>query len=67
MILQFFTILQDKLHPFNQSRTIEARTSFAQQIIELNIIIKRFQEENTIMQGLFSQKNMLLCDMQGNK
>ena len=50
-----------------QSGTIEARTSFAQQIIELTIIIKRFQEENTIMQGLFSQKNMLLCDMQGNK
>ena len=35
IILQFFTILPDKLHSFNQSRTIEARASFAQQIIEL--------------------------------
>ena len=34
-ILQFFTILQDKLHSFNQSRRIEVRASFAQQIIEL--------------------------------
>ena len=30
IILQFFTILEDKLHSFNQSRTIEARASFAQ-------------------------------------
>ena len=33
IILQFFTILQDKLHSFNQSRTIEGRTSLAQQIM----------------------------------
>ena len=32
VILQFFTMLQDKLHSFNQSRTIGARASFAQQI-----------------------------------
>ena len=54
IILHFFTILQDKLHSFNQSRTIEARVSFAQQIIEL---ISEFR----IMQRVFSQKNMLLC------
>ena len=35
IILQFFTILQDKLQSFNQSRTIEARASFAKQVIEL--------------------------------
>ena len=35
IIQQFFTILEDKLHSFNQSRTIEARASFAKQIIEL--------------------------------
>ena len=29
--------------------------------------MKRFHEENSIMQGLFSQEIMLLCDMQGNK
>ena len=28
--------------------------------------IKRFHEENSIMSGLFSQNNLLLCGMQGN-
>ena len=37
IILQVFTILQDKLHSLNQSRTIEARASFT----------KRFHEENS--------------------
>jgi len=40
IILQFFTMLQDKLHSFNQSRTIEARASFAP-----DHIIERFHEE----------------------
>ena len=48
IILQFFTILQDKLHSFNQSRTIEARASFGQQIYcRTDHIIKRFHEENS--------------------
>ena len=36
--MQFFTILQGKLHPFN-IQTIEARASFAQQIIELTLLL----------------------------
>ena len=35
---QFFTILQDKLHSDSIIRTIEARASFAQQIIELTTL-----------------------------
>ena len=39
IILQFFTILPDKLHSFNAiSRTIKARVSFAQQIIALTTL-----------------------------
>ena len=29
-------------------------------------MIKRFHEENSIMSGLFSKNNLLLCGMQGN-
>ena len=29
-------------------------------------IIKRFHEENSVISGLFSQNNLLLCGMQGN-
>ena len=48
-------------------RTIEARASFAQQIIELTtLFIKRFHKENSIMSGLFSQHNLLLCGIQSN-
>ena len=36
IILQFFTILQENLPSFNQSTTIKARDSFAQQITALN-------------------------------
>ena len=31
-----------------------------------DLIIKRFHEENSIMSGLFSKNNLLLCGMQGN-
>ena len=41
-------------------RTIEARASFAQQIMEL-VLFKN--EENSIMSGLFSKNNLLLCGM----
>ena len=47
-------------------RTIEARASFAQQIIALTALLKRFHEDNSIMSGLFSQNNLLLCGIQGN-
>ena len=48
ILLQFFTILQDKLHSFNQSRTIEARSRFlCTTIYRTDHIIKRFHEENS--------------------
>ena len=46
-------------------RTIKARASFAQQIIALTTLLKRFHEENAIMSGLFSQNNLLLCGIHG--
>ena len=65
IILQFFTILQDKLHLFNiqddQSTRFLCTTSYS-----IEHIIKRFHEENSTMPGLFNQKNLVLCDMQGN-
>ena len=65
IILQFFTILQDKLHSFNiqddQSTRFLCTTNYS-----IDHIIKRFHEENSIMPGLFSKKNLVLCDMQGN-
>ena len=64
IILQFFTILQDKLHSFNiqddQSTRFLCTTNYS-----IDHIIKRFHEENSIMPGLFSKKNLVLCDMQG--
>ena len=65
IILQFFTILQDKLHSFNiqddQSTRFLCTTNYS-----IDHIIKRFHEENSIMPGLFSWENLVLCDMQGN-
>ena len=65
IILQFFTILQDKLHSFNiqddQSTRFLCTTNYS-----IDHIIKRFHEENSIMPGLFSKKNLVLRDMQGN-
>ena len=64
IILQFFTILQYKLHSFNiqddQSTRFLCTTNYS-----IDHIIKRFHEENSIMPGLFSKKNLVLCDMQG--
>ena len=57
--MEFFTIMQDKLHSFNIQDDRSTRF-LAQQIIE------RFHEENSIMSGLFSQNNLFLCGMQGN-
>ena len=66
IILQFFTILQDKLHSFNiqddQSTRFLCTTNYS-----IDHIIKRFHEENSIMTGRFSKKNLVLCDMQGKK
>ena len=65
IVLQFFTILQDKLHSFNiqgdRSTRFLCATNYG-----IDHIIKRFHEENSIMPGLFSQKNLILCDMKGN-
>ena len=65
IILLFFTILQDKLHSFNnqddQSTRFLCTTNYS-----IDHIIKRFHEENSIMPGLFSWKNLVLCDMQDN-
>ena len=48
--MQFFTILQDKLHSFNR----------------IDHITKRFHKEISIMSGLFSENNLLVCGLQGN-
>ena len=48
--MQFFTNSKDKLHSFNR----------------IDHITKRFHGENSIMSGLFSKNNLLLCGMQGN-
>ena len=65
IILQFFTILQDKLHSFNIQEDRNTRflctTNYS-----IDLIIKRFDEENSIMPKLFIYKNLVLCDMQGN-
>ena len=65
IILQLFTTLQDKMHSFNiqddQSTRFLCTTNYS-----IDHIIKRFHEENSIMPGLFSKKNLVLCNMQGN-
>ena len=65
IILQFFTIFQDKLHSFNiqddQSTRFLCTTNYS-----IDHIIKRFHEENSIMPRVFSKKNLVLCDMQSN-
>ena len=65
IILQFYTILQDKLHAFNiqddQSTRFLCTTNYS-----IDHIIKGFHEENSIIPGLFSKKNLVLRDMQGN-
>ena len=47
-------------------RTTEVRVSFANTNYGMDLIIKRFHEENSKMSGLFSKKNLLLWGMQGN-
>ena len=65
ILLQFFTILQDKLHSFNiqddRSTRFLCTTNYS-----IDHIIKRFDEENYTMPELFIYKNLVLCDMQGN-
>ena len=65
ILLQFFTLLQDKLHSFNiqddQSTRFLCTTNYS-----IDHIIKGFHEENSIIPGLFSKKNLVLRDMQGN-
>ena len=60
--MRFFTILQDKLYSFNKQddRTIRflCKTNYG-----INLIVKPFHEENSIISGLFSKNNLLLCCM----
>ena len=60
--MQFFTILQDKLHSFNiqdnRKYCFLCTTNY-----RIDHIIKRFDEDNSIMSGLFGQNNLLLCGM----
>ena len=65
IILQFFTILHDKLRSFNIQDDQSTRF-LCTTIYSIDYIIKRFHELNSIMPGLFSQKNLVQCDMQGN-
>ena len=61
--IRFCTILQDKLYSFNNQdhRSIGflCKTNYG-------IDLQRFHEENSIMSGLFSKNNLLLCGMQSN-
>ena len=65
IILQLFTTLQEKLHSFNiqddQSTRFLRTTNYS-----IDHIVKSFHEENSIMPRVFSKKNLVLCDMQGN-
>ena len=63
--MQFFTILQDRLHSFNIQDDRSTRF-FCKTNYRIDHIIKSFHEENSITSGLFSQNNLLLCGMQGN-
>ena len=63
--MQFFKICKTNC-THSIIKTIEARASFAQQIIALATLLKRFHEENSIMSALFSQNNLLLCGIQGD-
>ena len=55
LILQFFTILQEKLHSFNIQDDQSTRFAFlCTTNYSIYHIIKRFHEENTIMLGLFN-------------
>ena len=59
-------LLQDELHSLsiqgNRSTRFLWTTNY-----RIDYIIKRFDEENSIISGLFSQNKLLLCGMQGNK
>ena len=63
MQFKVFTILQDKMHSFNilddRSTRFLCTTNYG-----IDHIIKHFCEENSIMSGLVSQNNLLLCSMQ---
>ena len=63
--MQFCTIFQDKLHSLNiqddRSTRFLCTTNNG-----IDHVVKRFHKENSIMSGLFSQNNPLLCGMQGN-
>ena len=61
--MRFFTILQDNLYSFNNqddgSTRFLCKTNYG-----IDLIIKGFHEENSIMSGLFSKNNLLLCGTQ---
>ena len=60
IILQFFLIFSFNIQD-DQSTRFLCTTNYS-----IDHIIKRFHEENSIMPGLFSKKNLVLSDMQGN-
>ena len=61
-----FTILQDKLHSLAVILDDRDTLFLCTTNYRIDHIIKRFHEENSMMLELFSQKNLLLCGMQGN-
>ena len=60
IILQFFTIFSFNIQDDQSTRFLCTTNN------SIDHIIKRFHEENSIMPRLFSEKNLVLCDMQSN-
>ena len=58
--MQFFTILQGKLHSFNIQDDRSTRFLCTANY-RIDLIINRFRGDNSIMPGLFSHKNLILC------
>ena len=62
--MQFFTILQGKLHLLNiqddRSTRFLGTTNY-----RIDLILNRFRGDNSIMPRLFSHKNLILCGVQG--
>ena len=61
--MQFFTVLQTNCTNSQYSGQYSMRFLYTT-IYRIDHIIKRFHEENSIMSGLFSQNNLLLCGVQ---
>ena len=67
IILQFFTILQDKLHSLNIQDDLSTRFLWAKNYRLGQPHYKTFSwREFSIIPELFCRNSLLLCDMQGN-